>query len=207
MLRHVAGELFQIVDQHRMAPVAVAVEPHHLPARPIDRQRGRAGKAAARIGADGARPHVGRRGLLAEQRARRIGKGRDIGGAAPGLLARRWIGPAPAQARAAPPEARRRRRLGDSACACAQNRRDRRAKVKRGPLDADGQAPAETAASRLAASGRQVPRSPASRGETTTMTDITIDRRALLGGLGASLARAPGSRRPRRRAPGRRGAR
>ena len=42
-----------------MSPVAIARQPHDLPGVPIDRDRGRAGDAAARIAADGLGRGVG----------------------------------------------------------------------------------------------------------------------------------------------------
>ncbi len=54
-LRRGLRQRFQIGDQLRVAPVAVAVEAHDLPGVAVHRKRRRAGEAAARIGADGAR--------------------------------------------------------------------------------------------------------------------------------------------------------
>ncbi len=72
--RHLGGEPFEERDQVRMAPVAVARQPHHLPGRPVDRQRHAAGETAVGVVADRARRHRGRRGLAAEQfLGRRVG--------------------------------------------------------------------------------------------------------------------------------------
>ena len=54
-------------DQVRMPPIAVARQPHHLPALAIDRQRFGAGDAALGIEADHARRHRRRQHLAAEQ--------------------------------------------------------------------------------------------------------------------------------------------
>ena len=59
-LRHLRGEPLHERDQLRMAPVAVARQPHHLPGPAVDRQRDAAGEAALGIEADRARLHVGR---------------------------------------------------------------------------------------------------------------------------------------------------
>ncbi len=45
--RHHLGEPFEEGDQHRIAPVAVAGQPHHLPRLPVDRQRLGAREAAS----------------------------------------------------------------------------------------------------------------------------------------------------------------
>ena len=49
------------LDHVRMAPVAVARQPHHLPGLAVDRQRHAAGEAALGVEADGARRHRRRR--------------------------------------------------------------------------------------------------------------------------------------------------
>ncbi len=46
-------EFLQEFDQFRMAPVAIARQPHHLPVRPVDRQLDAALQTAARVVADG----------------------------------------------------------------------------------------------------------------------------------------------------------
>ena len=56
-LRHLLGKPLQERDQLRMAPVAIAREPHHLPGLAVDRQRDAAGKAAVGVEADRARLH------------------------------------------------------------------------------------------------------------------------------------------------------
>ena len=55
--RRFVGEAFEELDQLGMAPVAVARQPHHLPGRPVDRQRLAAGEAAVGVVADRARLH------------------------------------------------------------------------------------------------------------------------------------------------------
>ncbi len=78
--RHHLGEPFEKGDQHRIAPVAVAGQPHHLPRLPVDRQRLGAREAASGIKTDGARLKFGRRqhppeDLFGRQmRIRRIGQ-------------------------------------------------------------------------------------------------------------------------------------
>ena len=59
--RRLVGEALEELDQVRMAPVAVARQPHHLPGRAVDRQRHAAGETAAGVVADRARRQ--RRGL------------------------------------------------------------------------------------------------------------------------------------------------
>ena len=69
-----ADELLDIVDELRLAPVAVARQAHHLPVRPVDGQRLAAGHAAIGIGAD--RPRLARRrhrGLAEQHLGRRPG--------------------------------------------------------------------------------------------------------------------------------------
>ena len=66
-------EAFQEAHQFRMAPIAVARQPHHLPVRPVDRQFDAAGETALRVIADGARAAGGRQLLGREQIFRRRG--------------------------------------------------------------------------------------------------------------------------------------
>ena len=61
------GELFEEGDEIRMAPVAVARQPHHLPGLAVDRHRDGAGEAALGVEADRARLQRRRRGAAAEQ--------------------------------------------------------------------------------------------------------------------------------------------
>jgi hypothetical protein len=48
-------EPLQELDQFRMAPIAIARQPHHLPVRAVDRQLDAALQTAARVVADGHR--------------------------------------------------------------------------------------------------------------------------------------------------------
>ena len=54
-LRRLVGQPLEELHQARMAPVAVARQPHHLPGLAVDRQRHGAGEAALGVEADGAR--------------------------------------------------------------------------------------------------------------------------------------------------------
>ena len=84
---HPPGKILQIGDQIRVAPFAVAVEPHHLPGLAIDRQRLGPCQTALGIGADGPRLQVGGRRLLPEQDFRGVGRGiGDDAGPALGLF-------------------------------------------------------------------------------------------------------------------------
>ncbi len=73
-LRRLVGEALEEFDQVRMAPVAVARQPHHLPGLAVDRQRDAAGEAAVGVVADRARRERRGRRLAAEQvLGRRVG--------------------------------------------------------------------------------------------------------------------------------------
>ena len=91
-----AGEAAQPVDQRRMAPVAVAGEPHRLPARPIRRQCHRPGEAAEAGAADAA------------GRARQRGPHRR-----PSWPARRRLAPRPGSARRRQQAGGKQRRAAD----------------------------------------------------------------------------------------------
>src|SRR5215469_7022756 len=61
------------VHQDRVAPIAVAREPHHLPVRPVDGERNGSRETAVRIATNGMRYSVRRLKLGAEQFLGRFG--------------------------------------------------------------------------------------------------------------------------------------
>ena len=61
-----ARKAFEEGDHRGMAPIAIARQAHHLPSLAVDRQRLGARQTAARIEADRARLHLGRRHRAAE---------------------------------------------------------------------------------------------------------------------------------------------
>ncbi len=63
----VACQPLEIIEEARVAPIAVAGEPHHLPVRPVDRQRHAAGETAFGVAADRAGGERSGRGRGAEQ--------------------------------------------------------------------------------------------------------------------------------------------
>ncbi len=67
LLARIRGQPLEQSNELGVAPVAVARQSHHLPGRPVDRKCRGAGEAASGIGAEGARRHIGRRLLGAEQ--------------------------------------------------------------------------------------------------------------------------------------------
>ena len=97
--RHLFGETLEEGDQRRVAPVAVARQPHHLPGRAVDRQRLGAGEAAVRVEADRARLQVGRRRWRGRTAAWPAGSGWRDWRAAAAASGRACRYPAPARAR------------------------------------------------------------------------------------------------------------
>src|ERR1700682_971503 len=64
---HLKSEVLEEADQCRVAPIAVARQPHNLPSRSADGKRGATGETAGRVEPDGARLQVGRSWFAREE--------------------------------------------------------------------------------------------------------------------------------------------